>query len=333
MKTKQTKRIGLIFGGLGNEAEVSVMSAVNVAKYIDRKLYKLVPIYWHKADGHFYLVDDVARPLPQASRRISLEDFPKKVDIALPMTHGRYGEDGILQAMLESISVPYCGCGVLSSAICMDKAVLKELMAGAGIRQVRHVVLDFVLGSSKDIAAAKNRARKFRLPVFVKPSNSGSSVGITKVDSWLALDKAINAARRHDNKIVIEEGLVAPTELEIGVLGNDKLLVSRPGELRLAKEFYDYEDKYKLGEAQVVVPADIPGAKEKAARALAEKAYRLAGCRGFARVDLFLSRGLIYLNEINTLPGFTDISMYPVVMMNQGMSYQELITKIIRLAR
>jgi len=166
----------------------------------------------------------------------------------------------------------------------------------------------------------------------VKPANSGSSVGITKVDRYADLARAVKAARRHDTKVVVEEGFVNPKEVEVGVLGNERLLVSRPGELRLAKDFYDYEDKYKKGEAQAVIPARLSAAQEKEIRRLAAEIYRLTAGQGFARVDFFVAAGKVYINEINTLPGFTDISMFPLLMMKTGLNYTELLNKIIALA-
>lgn len=206
-------------------------------------------------------------------------------------------------------------------------------MQSENIRQVRYGVLDFKAQTKTEIATEKKRIKKeFHFPMYVKPSNSGSSVGITKVSRVDALEAAIKEALRHDSKILIEEGLVNPIEVEVAVLGNDKLLVSRPGSLELAKDFYNYDDKYKLGEAQVVIPAKISPAISKKIRRLAPIIYRLANCQGFARVDFFVARGQIYINEINTLPGFTDISMFPMLMMDRGLRYKEILNKIIDLA-
>lgn len=327
------KKIGLFFGGLSNEAAVSVMSARNVVKHFDYRRYQLVLIYWRRSDRQFYLVESVSRSSWREGRRLSIGDFSKLFDIALPMTHGRFGEDGVLQAIFESQGIKYCGCRVLASAICMDKGVWKELASAAGIPQVGYTILDYHAFSSEEIAARLNRAaRSFRGPLFVKPANSGSSVGISKVTSPGQLAAAIKEARRHDSRVLIESGLEHPQEVEVAVLGNDELTISRPGELKLAKDFYDYDDKYKLGKTEIVIPASIKPAQAAAIKKLAAQAYRLAGCQGLARVDFFVLNGKIYLNEINTLPGFTDISMFPVLMMDQGMSYQELINKIIRLA-
>ncbi len=327
------KTIALFFGGLGNEAEVSVMSAKNVIKNFDYRRYKLALVYWRKADGRFYLVKDINKLAAGYRKPLAVESFHRLFDVALLMTHGRYGEDGVLQAIMESQKLKYCGCHVLSSALCMDKAALKVLVQTATIPQVRYEVLDLKSQSLKEAAAVKLRIRRsLPLPWYVKPANSGSSVGITKVDKPNLLDRAIKEALKHDTKIVVEEGLVNPREIEVAVLGNEKLIVSRPGELRLAKDFYDYDDKYKLGEAKAVIPAKLGSNQIKTIRQMAEEAYRLAGCQGFARVDFFLARGRIYLNEINTLPGFTDISMYPMLMMDRGLSYREVLNRIIELA-
>ncbi|HTW96817.1 MAG TPA: D-alanine--D-alanine ligase family protein [Candidatus Methylomirabilis sp.] len=325
------KRVALFFGGLGNEAEVSITSAVNIFKNFDHRRYKLICVYWHK-DGFFYNVKSPKNLRVSAKNKLLIEDFRRHFDVALLMTHGRFGEDGIIQGILEAQKIKYCGCRVLASALCMDKAVCKELFAGAKIRQTKFLSFDSAINEKKDLAKFISAVKKkLHCPVYVKPSNSGSSVGITKVDKFGRLKKAINLAFAHDQKILIEEGLVGPREIEVAVLGNKKLIISRPGEIKLAKDFYDYDDKYKLGQAQAIIPASLPRVQIAQIRALAEKAYRLCGCSGFARIDFFLYRGKIYLNEINTLPGFTDISMFPLLMMDQGMSYRQLINKIIGL--
>lgn len=329
---KKIKTVGLFFGGLSNEAEVSIMSARNVVKYFDYRRYQLRLIYWHKEDANFYLLKDIDQPLARG-RRLVIEDLSKFFDVALLMTHGRYGEDGILQAILESQQIKYCGCGVLSSALCMDKAVLKNLLAGHGIPQVDYAILDFASQSKKGLELIKNKfIKKIGFPLYVKPANSGSSVGISRVNKSSELSVAIRLAQKHDSKILLEQGLLRPREIEVGIIGNDELLISRPGELKLAKEFYDYDDKYKLGQAQAIVPALIGLRQEKIILDLARKVYRLAAGRGFARLDFFIVKNKIYFSEVNTLPGFTDISMFPLLMMDRGLSYQRILNKIIDLA-
>lgn len=325
------KKIGLFFGGPCNEHEVSIKSAVNIVKFFPNQKYKLVLIYWDKKGG-FFVVKNINK-LSSDKKKINLEDFKKLFDIALPMTHGKYGEDGVLQSLFESQKIKYCGCRPLSSALCMDKALFKNYLSGQKINQVKSVVLDYSLESPKEINAKISRLKlSFKLPLYIKPANSGSSIGITKVKNFTLISKAINEALKHDSKIIIEEGLINPQEIEIAILGNKDLRISQPGELQLVKDFYNYDDKYSLGEAQVIIPASISLKQSQEIKILAEKVYKLCCCSGFARIDFFIVRNKIYLNEINTLPGFTDISMYPMLMMNSGLSYQKLIESIIDLA-
>ncbi|OGN07864.1 MAG: hypothetical protein A2750_00225 [Candidatus Yanofskybacteria bacterium RIFCSPHIGHO2_01_FULL_45_42] len=323
------KRVGLFFGGMSNEHEVSISSAVNVARNMDRAKYDLVLIFWGK-DGCFYLASSIEKSNPD--KKIYPEDFNKYFNVAFPVTHGKYGEDGILQAILEKEKIPYVGCHVLSSALCMDKAIFKDLLAGHGIQQVRYTYVDFNLHDKSEQSARMKQASIFSLPLFVKPANSGSSVGITKVDNFANLDQAIKTAKEHDSKVIIEEGLTNHRELEVAILGNDQLELSPPGEIIVAGEFYDYDEKYKLGRTKTIIPAKLTSREGAEMKQIAEKVYRLCGCSGFARVDFFLKKGIVYLSEINTLPGFTDISMYPMLMQETGISYKELISRIIELA-
>lgn len=325
------KTIGLFFGGLSNEHEVSIESAKNIVKNFPEQKYKLALIFWGK-NGEFYLVKDINR-LSGTKKKINIEDFKRIFDIALLMTHGKYGEDGVLQSIFESQRIKYCGCHALSSALCMDKGVFKQYLAGQKINQVKFLVLDYNLEDNKEINKKILQIRTgFKLPLYIKPANSGSSVGITKVEKISQINKAIQEALKHDSKIVVEEGLINPREIEVAVLGNNTLKISRPGELNLVKDFYNYDDKYKLGKTGVVIPAAISEKQSKEIIFQAEKIYKLCGCSGFARIDFFLSKNKVYLNEINTLPGFTNISMYPMLMMNKGLSYEGLICEIINLA-
>ncbi len=300
------KKVGVIFGGMSNEAEVSVMSARNVLAQLDRTKYEPIEIFWRR---------DSSFDLP-------IETWSKTVDVIFPITHGKFGEDGALQGMLEVLRIPYCGCRVLGSAICMDKAVFKALMAGAGILQTPYIVLDGTAEARPD----------FQLPWFVKPANSGSSVGITRVNSTDQLADAITAAREHDAKVLIEAGVQDAMEVEVAVLGNNELTISVPGQVIPSHEFYDYEDKYLAGTSCTVIPAPLSPAIAERVRSIAGQAYRLAGCSGFARVDFFVRGDDVLLSEINTLPGFTDISMYPKLMEEMGISYQDLLSRIIELA-
>lgn len=326
-------KVGLFFGGPGNEAEVSLLSAANVIKNFNYKKYQLVLIYWHKSGQFFKLKNLEEIKSVKAQKNLIIMDLRKHFDVALLMTHGRFGEDGVLQGILESQALPYSGSKVLSSALCMDKTLFKMLMHSANLPQLSFFAIDYqrdTMSLQKEIIARAQK--KLSLPVYVKPANSGSSVGISKINNWRYLKSALVEAKKHDQKVIIEQGLVAPREIEVAILGNDKLLVSRPGELKLQQDFYDYEEKYKKGRTEMIIPAHINKQQELKIITMAQKAYRLADCRGFARVDFFLKDKKIYLNEINTLPGFTDISMYPMLMVNKGINYQQLINRLIELA-
>ncbi|MCX6731832.1 MAG: D-alanine--D-alanine ligase [Candidatus Parcubacteria bacterium] len=324
------KRVGLFFGGVSNEHDVSVVSALNIAKNIDKKKYKLIPIFWDK-NGNFYLVPDISKL--NKRKIITIENFKKNINVALLITHGKYGEDGILQSIFEIQHIPYSGCHVLSSALCMDKAVFKNFMSKHNIPQSKYSYIDFELQSKKQISDILKRVKRdFYLPVFIKPANSGSSVGITKITDFSKLNKAIQSAKKHDSKIIFEEGFINHKEIEIAVLGNNKLFISSPGELIIHGDFYDYDEKYKKGRTQMIIPAKIDAEITKEIKKMAEIVYRLCECSGFARIDFFIKNKKIYINEINTLPGFTNISMYPMLMTNSGLSYKKLISKIIDLA-
>ncbi|MCX6792808.1 MAG: D-alanine--D-alanine ligase [Candidatus Falkowbacteria bacterium] len=325
------KTVALFFGGPSNEHQISIKSAKNIVNNFPYEKYKLVLIYWDK-QGVFYIVKNVNK-LKEFRRKIQLENFAKIFDLAFLITHGRFGEDGVLQSLLESQKIKYCGCRALSSALCMDKALFKTFLEKRNINQVKFSVLDYSLDSKKDINIKVSKLKNnFKLPVYVKSANSGSSVGITKLNAFSKLNLALKEALKYDNKVIIEEGLVGPREIEVGVLGNKDLLISEPGELQLAKDFYSYDDKYKLGQAKIIIPAKITKNQAKTIKSLAAQVYKLCGCSGFARVDFFVYKNKVFLNEINSLPGFADISMYPVSMMNCGLSYKELLTKIIELA-
>jgi len=328
------KTVGLFFGGRSNEADISIISAKNIIKFFDYQKYNLVLVYWHR-DNKFYILKDAGEIENIAEKaEINIGDFSKLFDIAFPITHGKYGEDGALQGLLEIQKVPYCGCRVLSSSLCMDKAVFKTFLAGQKIRQTDFDFLD--LRDKKPGAVEEWMAaikKNFDLPVYIKPANSGSSVGITRVSDFKNLKKAVRDAARHDDKILVEQGLVNPREIEVAVLGNEDLTISDPGELVLAGAFYDFDEKYEKNRTEVAIPARLDTKTKQEIRDLAEKAYRLCDCKGFARVDFFIAHKKVYLNEINTLPGFTDISMFPLLMKSAGVNYKNLINKIIRLAK
>lgn len=324
------KKIWLFFGGMSNEAEVSINSAKNIIKYFDHTLYQLVLIYWSK-DGSFYIVQDIDHI--NTKTELSIKDFRSTFDIAFPITHGKYGEDWVLQSIFTMQNIPYCWCRPLSSALCMDKSLFKLFLSGHNIPQTKFIDIDWWRMSNEIIENKIQEIKKtLVLPLYVKPSNSWSSVGISKITNYDQLDFAIKEASKHDNKILIEEGLISPKEIEIAIIGNSDLMVSQPGELLLTKDFYNYEDKYTNNEVTICIPAAISNIDQEKIKDLAMRVYKLCDCSWFARIDFFITNKTIYLNEINTLPGFTDISMFPMLMTHLWLSYTQLINKIISLA-
>ena len=328
---EKMKTVALFFGGIGNEHEISIISAKNIFKNFPIKKYKVKLIYWAK-DSHFYLVKDFNK-LKTNRKRVNIENFRKEFDIALPITHGKYGEDGVLQGVFESQRIKYCGCRVAASSLCMDKSLFKNLLISYKINQVNFLLLDYFLDSKKEISSKILKINTdFKFPIYVKPANSGSSIGVVKVEKASQLKKAIESALVHDSKILIEEGIVNPKEIEVSVLGNNEVFVSQPGELKLEKDFYDYDNKYKLNTAEFIIPANISNEQKEEIASLSKKVYKICGCSGFSRIDFFVSKNKIYLNEVNTLPGFTSISMYAMLMEASGISHRKLLEKIIELA-
>ncbi len=339
MSEKRRKTVvGLLFGGRSAEHEVSLKSAAAVFEHLDPRRFKVVSIFIAR-DGRWGRVESPSAPpsrlkaarsfLPWANRAIPAAF---KADIYFPILHGPYGEDGTVQGLLEMADVPYVGAGVLASAVGMDKAVMKTLFAARGLPIVNHIVLmemewrmspEAVLGRIRD---------GFRLPLFVKPGNLGSSVGISKVKDWGGTGKALEAAFAYDRKIIVEQG-VRGRELECSVLGNDEPRASLPGELVPHREFYDYDDKYVDGRTEFKVPAPLAPQLTEEVRRLSVEAFRAVDCAGLARVDLFLEDGTnrLYVNEINTIPGFTTISMYPRLWEATGLPFAALVEELIRL--
>ncbi len=223
------KKIGLFFGGISNEHEISISSARNIIEYIDPSKYEVVLFFWSR-EGIFYKLDDLSQIEDvDESKRMYFEEIKQHIDIAFPMTHGKYGEDGILQGFFEWQNIPYCGCHRLGSSICMDKGMFKEVMKLHGIQQTGYEIIDFSLLSEQEVEERLfSISQDFSLPFYVKPANSGSSIGITKVETMDRLQQAVLEARNHDHKIIVEEGLIAPKEIEIAVLGNEELIVSEP---------------------------------------------------------------------------------------------------------
>jgi D-alanine-D-alanine ligase len=341
-------RVVVLFGGRSVEREVSRISARTIVGALDPSKYEVVPLAVGQ-DGRFlpsaasarllsegrmpgkFLAGEKEAPRPSEAI-VPAEIGPSRADVVIPIIHGTTGEDGTLQGFLEFLGIPYVGAGVAGSAIGMDKAVFKSLLRDANIPTTRFLTLsprerDGVRGKLDATSLA------FHLPLFVKPSNGGSSVGVTKVKRWEDLDEAVDFAFHYDDKILIEEGIDA-RELECAVLGNDDPKASIVGEVVPGREFYDYDDKYREDNAKLLIPAPVPDAISGEVRRLAVEAFRVAGISGMARVDFFLERGTgrVLVNELNTLPGFTAISMYPKLWEASGLPLPGLLDELIRLA-
>jgi D-alanine-D-alanine ligase len=332
-------RTVLIFGGLSAEHEVSILSARSVAEAASKKRLEIIPLCMAR-DGRFVAPARSARILDGSERSdqgdpsFSFETWvqAQKPDIAFPLIHGTGGEDGTLQGYLETIGLPYVGSGIAASAIGMDKGHMKSIFTVAKLPIVDYVQVlerDWRKERERIVRAVNN---SLRLPYFVKPANGGSSVGVTKVKSDDALEGAIEKAFRFDEKALVERGVDA-REIEVSVLGNDSPEASLPGEIIAGREFYDYEDKYIENQSQLIIPAKLPKEKTEEVRRLAITAFRAIGAAGFARVDFFLERGTnrVLVNEINTIPGFTNISMYPKLWEATEIKYSRLIERLVEL--
>lgn len=340
-------KLGILFGGKSEEHEVSCISAHSIYNNIDREKFEVYLIGITKEGKFKHFTGDISQLLDctweqnVSSAKVDIlgNDNPVgiydansaiELECIFPVLHGPYGEDGRVQGILDYSGIPYVGCGVLSSALCMDKVKTKEFLDLKGILQSKY----YIAKKGYDINEILNAISNFKYPLFVKPANMGSSVGITKVKNKEALKEAMDFALRYDAKLVIEEGVDA-RELEIAVLGfGDEITVSTPGEIVVNDDFYDYDTKYKKGTSTLVIPAPITTQQLEDMKQIAKNAYEALDCRGLARVDFFIDKkdGSILLNEINTMPGFTKISMYPKLLENDGISYKELISKLIELS-
>ncbi len=308
-------RVAVLYGGRSGEHEVSIRSAESVMKAMDPARYQILPIFISK-EGRWQ-----PRPiLPEPGAN-------PDIDVVFPVLHGTFGEDGTVQGLLELADLPYVGGGVLASSVSMDKDVMKRLCREAGLP-----VVDYLLQhrGALDVAAVE---RRFPYPVFVKPANLGSSVAVSKARDRVELEAAFTLAAQYDRKVIIERA-IAGRELECAVLGNERPEASLPCEIVPSREFYDYDDKYVLDRAQLLVPAALPPEQTEAVRRLAEACYRAVECEGMARVDFLLEAATqaIYINEINTIPGFTSISMFPRMWEATGLPYSRLIDRLIELA-
>lgn len=332
-------RVALLFGGRSAEHDVSILSARSIREAAPKARFEMIPICIGR-DGRFMPPDKSEAILSGNSKAVAGDfDFSfehwvreQKIDIAFPIVHGTFGEDGTLQGYLEIIGLPYVGAGVTGSAVGMDKWMMKYAFAAAKLP-----IVDFVPVGEAEWRSDQERLERtidnaLRLPYFVKPANAGSSVGVSKVKTEDDVPAAIEKALRFDDKVLVERGIDA-REVEVSVLGNDRPEASVAGEIVTGGEFYDYEDKYIDDKSSLVIPAKISTEKSDELRKLAIAAFRAVGASGFSRVDFFIERGTnrTYLNEINTIPGFTKISMYPKLWEATELKYPALIERLINL--
>jgi D-alanine-D-alanine ligase len=364
-------RVGLVYGGRSGEHQVSLQTALAVLKAFDYDRYELIPFYitskgqWRSgpllnappsavvelqfaptpaSDGGDDAQEQSDGVAPNAllpvlqgmSERVLMEGSPandgKAIDVMLPLLHGTFGEDGTIQGLFEMAGLPYVGAGVLASSVGMDKVAMKTMFAHAGLPQVGYRY--FIRYQWKnDREQCLNNVEELGYPCFVKPANLGSSVGVSKARNREELVSAVDEALRYDRKVIVEE-FVDAREIEVSVLGNDEPRASVPGEICSSNEFYDYKAKYIDGKSVMVIPAEIPPKVAESVRTMAVQAFRSIDGSGLCRADFFLRRsdGALFINEVNTLPGFTPYSMYPLMWKESGVSYRELLDTLIQLA-
>lgn len=340
------KKIGVIFGGMSTENEVSIKSAKSVLKNLDKGLYEIYPIYIDK-EGKWWKCSYNEKN-GQIKNNEEIENvfkYLKEIDVAFPVLHGLYGEDGTIQGLLELLKIPYVGCHVLASSVGMDKAYTKIIFERAGLKQAKYKYIktykekyiyineDFEEEIMNIEEIARKIEKEIKFPMFIKPSNSGSSVGINKANNNEELKRYIKEASKFDEKILVEEGINGK-EVECAVLGNKDVIASCIGEIKSADEFYSYDAKYNNQESKTNIPADISKEISDKIKKQAVKAFKAIDGRGLSRVDFFVEKDTneIYINEINTLPGFTNISMYPKLFEKSGINYKELLNRLIELA-
>ena len=345
-------KLCVLFGGHSSEYEVSLKSAYSVLCHADTEKYEVIPVGITR-EGDWYAYTGAYENIPDGSwcadltamDRVGLDlasgrrEFCRfsadgvhamEVDVVFPVLHGSYGEDGTVQGMLSLSRIPFVGCGSASGAVCMDKVFTKQIVRTTGIRQAECVILYRDLWDTSAEAWIAEAEGKFGYPMFVKPARAGSSVGVSKVRDRAEFHRAAEIAFREDSKVLVEEAIDG-REIEVAVLQEgDRYTVSDCAEIVTGADFYDYEAKYQSSASGYHIPARLPEEVRQQVRRCAESIFRVLDCRGLSRVDFFVNdRGDIVFNEINTLPGFTDISMYPKLMMHTGMSYGELIDRLV----
>lgn len=355
MQSANKMCVALLFGGMSSEHEVSCVSVGNFVRNIDRSKYEVLTVGITK-EGRWLYTEATAEQMANGSWEELPGNMPcvispdradhgmilftpdgrvekMHLDVVIPVLHGLWGEDGTVQGLLELAGIAYVGCGVLASSVCMDKAVANALFEANGVPHTKWVAANR-WEIEKDLeGVCAGVEQKLGWPVFVKPANAGSSVGISKVSSQEELKAAIALALENDRKVVFE-AFVDGQEVECAVIGSDPAVATRPGEILAGAEFYTYDDKYKNGVSQTVIPAHLPEAKLDEVKTYAAMAYTALNCEGLARCDFFVEKntGRVLINEINTFPGFTAISMYPKLMEHEGLPVPQLIDRLIALA-
>ena len=321
-------KLGVIYGGISTEHDVSIMSAKSVIENLDKEKYDIHEIY----------INEYGKWMENDEEIYNLIWKLKELDVVFPVLHGLGGEDGTIQGMLEMLKVPYVGCGVLASSVGMDKVYTKILFEKAGIPQAPYIYIKknedgyIIINENFEEEQFKIEkiTEKLKYPMFVKPSNSGSSVGVKKATSDQELKMAIENAGQYDTKILVEQGIDGK-EVECAILDGKDVVASTVGEIKSAEEFYSFDAKYNIPESKTVIPAEITEQQIEEIRKLAIKAFKAIDGKGLSRVDFFIEKetNKIYINEINTMPGFTKISMYPKLFEAVGISYSELLDKLI----
>lgn len=343
-------KVGVIFGGMSTEHDVSIVSGTSVAKKLNKDKYEVYPLYIEN-NGEWYKCTDISKKYGVGDKIENIEkidnviEYLRKMDVLFPVLHGLYGEDGTIQGLFELLKIPYVGCKVLGSSIAMDKVYAKIIFDKANIKQARYEYVrkdnDKYIYIDKEFnekrctleEACKIIDENLSYPMFIKPSNSGSSVGINKSNNIKELQEHIEYASKYDKKILIEENLIGK-EIECSVLGNEDVKASCLGEIAPAESFYTFDAKYKNSASKLTIPAKINSKLADKVRNEAVKAFKAIDGKGFARVDFFVNEETedIYINEINTLPGFTEISMYPKLWEQSGLEYSKVLDELIKLA-
>ncbi|MCQ6276949.1 D-alanine--D-alanine ligase [Bacillus sp. V3B] len=341
-------KLGLLYGGKSAEHQVSLRTALAVIEALDHEKFEIHPIYINEK-GEWIKGSQLTEPVERvedlkfsqtetssstalSSTLFQTSDGKESVDVVFPLLHGPNGEDGTVQGFLELLNLPYIGNGVLASSAGMDKVIMKDIFAHAGLEQVKYV--SFIKSEWKDAQESVYKQVESALgyPCFVKPANLGSSVGISKCTNMTELDKAFQEAFQFDRKVIIEEGVTA-REVEIAVLGNDDPKCSVAGEIVPKKDFYDYKAKYEDGDTGLIIPAEITEEEYNLLSEKAVQAFKSLDCSGLVRADFFLTKdGKAMINEVNTMPGFTPVSMFPLLWKHTGMEYPQLIERLVQLA-